>query len=100
MEHLEEFHCEKGRHLSMVSVNMLVNNCNSLRAIGDLQKWSGIAPEDLSKFREWVRSENYELDSSSNQRLRNYLNQSRFERKTYINLVAGPALERMRMAER
>lgn len=96
---LEEFHIEKCE-LSIMTLNMLINNCDHLRAIGDLQKWSRLDPIELSKFREMIRTENFDLDTSSNQRLRKYLDLREFERKTYINLVAGPFLERLKMAER
>ena len=100
LTHLEEFHCEKSEKLSLLSVNLLVNNCENLRAIGDLQKWMQIQPGELCKLREMLHRENFELDTSSNQRLRRYLDLREFERRTYINLVAGPMLERLKMAER
>ncbi len=101
MTFLEEFHIEKSEGLSMMTVNMLVNNCDDLRAIGDLQKWSRIeAGQELCAFREMIRTENYDLDTSSNQRLRKYLDLRESEKKTYINLVAGPFLERLKLAEK
>ena len=100
LKSLEEFHCEKSDGLSLLTVNLLVNNCENLRAIGDLQKWMKIQPAELCKLREMLHRENYDLDTSSNQRLRKYLDLREFERRTYINLVAGPMLERLKMAER
>ena len=79
---------------------MLVNNCENLKAIGDLQKWMEVEPAEFCKLREMLHRENYDLDISSNQRLRKYLDLREFERRTYINLVAGPMLERLKMAER
>ena len=100
LTHLEEFHCEKSDKLSLLSVNLLVNNCENLRAIGDLQNWMQIQPAELCKLREMLHRENFELDTSSNQRLRRYLDLCESEKRTYINLVAGPMLERLKMAER
>ena len=97
---LEEFHVEQSDHLTFMAVTILINNCENLRVIGDLQKWSNIDRTELSDFREAIQKENYELDTSSNQRLRKYLDLREFERKTYLNLVAGPYLERLKMLER
>ena len=100
LEHLEEFHCDKSNHMTMMSVNLLVNNCHNMKAISDLQSWMAIDPADLSKFREGIRTGNYEMDTSSHQKLRKYLNMRDFERRTYINLIAGPSIERLRIADR
>ena len=97
---LEEFHVESATNLSMMTVNLIVNNCLNIKSISDLQKWPAIDPVDLSKFRDMIRTENYELDTSSNMKIRRYLDLSGRERRTYINLVTGPFLERLRMAER
>ena len=97
---LEEFHVESATNLSMMTVNLIVNNCLRIKSISDLQKWPAIDPVELSKFRDMIRRENCELDTSSNMKLRKYLDLSGRERRTYINLVTGPFLERLRMAER
>merc|ERR1712083_61016 len=100
LKQLEEFHCEKSDKLSLLTFDLLVNNCENLKAIGDLQKWMEVEPAEFCKLREMLHRENYDLDISSNQRLRKYLDLREFERRTYINLVAGPMLERLKMAER
>lgn len=100
LKKLEEFHCERNLHLTMTTVNLLVNNCDKLKAISDLQCWTALDPNELSKFREMIRLENLNLDTRSHQKLRKYLDMREFERRTYINLVAGPSMERLRMAER
>ncbi len=41
---LEEFHCERSLHLSLVSLNLLVHNCDKLKAISDLQCWLALDP--------------------------------------------------------
>ena len=78
---------------------MKFHNCHDTTT-GDMQKWLDIESAELCKLRDMLRRENYDLDTSSNQRLRRYLDLSEFEKKTYINLVAGPMLERLKMAER
>ena len=54
----------------------------------------------FSKFRQYIRQSNYDLDTRSHQKLRKYVEMRDFERQTYHNLVTGPALERLRMADR
>lgn len=96
---LEDFTVENSLELTIMTINLLMNNCENLRAIGDLQKWTRIAPLDLSRIKEMVREGNFDLDTSSNQHLRKYIALSEFEKKTYINSVAGPAWERLKLAE-
>jgi hypothetical protein len=55
---------------------------------------------EVGKFRQLCHEKNYDLDTSSHQRLRKYLEMRSFERKTHVNLIAGPTMERIRMAER
>ena len=47
-----------------------------------------------------VHSQNIDLDMRGNHQLRKYLEMRNFERKTYINFLTGPNLERMRRAQR
>ena len=97
---LEEFHCERNTDFTLGTINLLVNNCDNLKALSDLQSWTGIDPGDLSHFRQYIRQSNYDLDTRSHQKLRKYVEMRDFERKTYHNLVTGPALERIRIADR
>ena len=127
LENLEEFHCEKSSQLSIATANLLINNCDNLKAISDLQNWSELDPSylgnlmerydtkyDLIKntshashvnmfsiihiFYSRVHSQNIDLDMRGNYRIRKYLEMRNFERKTYINFLTGPSIERMRRA--
>ena len=77
-----------------------IDNCANLKAICDLQSWTGIDPRDLSQFRQYICQVNYDLDTRSHQKLRKYVEMRDFERQTHYNLVTGPALLRIRIADR
>ena len=47
LSNLEEFHCEKSSLLSIATVNLLLNNCDKLKAISDLQNWTLLEPSFL-----------------------------------------------------
>ena len=96
---LEEFHCERNVHFTKATVHLLVNNCINLKCLSDMQSWSSLDPNDLSHFREHIRQCNYNMDTRSHTKMRKYLELRDFERQTYHNLVTGPALERIRMAQ-
>jgi hypothetical protein len=72
--------------------------CDELKAVGDLQNWGGLDPAELGRLRETVHTQNLDLDLRSHQKLRKFVEMRDFERKTYLNLVSGPSLERLRMA--
>ena len=52
LENLEEFHCEKSSQLSIATANLLINNCDNLKAISDLQNWSELDPSYLGNLME------------------------------------------------
>ena len=52
LSNLEEFHCEKSSFLSVATVNLLLNNCDKLKAISDLQNWSELDPAYLGNLME------------------------------------------------
>ena len=84
--------------LSMISVNILLHTSERLKSISDLQEWEGITPFEVGQFRQIAHEQNLDLDTRSHQQLRKYLEMRDFERRTYMNLVAGPAMERIRLA--
>lgn len=96
---LEEFHCEKSELLTMNTLQLLTNQCRRIRAISDIQAWSGVTPTQVGLFRESCFRQNWDLDTSSHQKLRKYLEMRDFERKTYVNRIAGPTMERIRRAQ-
>ena len=105
LAHLEEFHCEKSSPaaggagvLTLVTLTLLLNNCPNLRAVSDIQNWSGVPANEVGIFRQHCHDNNLELDTRSHVKLRRYLEMQDFERKTYVNMLAGPTMERMRMA--
>ena len=52
LSNLEEFHCEKTTLLTVATVNLLINNCDKLRAISDLQNWTSLEPSFLGNLME------------------------------------------------
>ena len=52
LSNLEEFHCEKSSTLTIATANLLINNCDNLKAISDLQNWSEIEPSFLGSLME------------------------------------------------
>ena len=44
--------------------------------------------------------QNYDLDTRSHQKIRKFLELRDFERKTYVNMITGPTLERIKMSRR
>ncbi len=101
MSQLREFHCEAaGAGMTMRSVHLLTITCSELEVLGDLQAWSGVTPAEVGAFRQSCFQANWLLDTSSHQRLRKYLEMPDYDRRTYVNLMAGPNIERIRRAER
>ena len=74
--------------------------CEELKAIGDIQNWGLVDPADVGLLREMPHKLNLDLDMRSHQKMRKFVEMREFERKTYLNLVNGPSIERRRMAER
>ena len=64
----------------------------------DLGQWTALEPAEAAKVKSDCYELNYDLDTRSHQKLRKYLEMREFERKAYVNLIAGPTLERIRMA--
>ena len=52
LSNLEEFHCEKSNTLTIATANLLINNCDNLKAISDLQNWSELDPSFLGSLME------------------------------------------------
>ena len=52
LTNLEEFHCEKSSTLTADTANMLIDNCDNLKAISDLQNWSSLEPSFLGSLME------------------------------------------------
>ncbi len=97
---LKEFHCESmdTRGLTLDTARMLTAGCPELKTLADLQSWKGTSPAEVGKFRERCYEANLDLDMRSHQRLRQILEMRGSERRSHFNLIAGPTVERMRMA--
>ena len=52
LSNLEEFYCERSQALTIATANLLINNCDKLRAISDLQNWSELDPSFLGNLME------------------------------------------------
>ena len=52
LTNLEEFHCERSQTLTIATANLLINNCDKLKAISDLQNWSELDPTFLGNLME------------------------------------------------
>ena len=53
----------------------------------------------MGEVRRIVHEQNMALDLSSNQVLRRFMEKDGTERKTLLNMMTGPALERIRLAQ-
>ena len=52
LTNLEEFHCERSQTLTIATANLIINNCDKLKAISDLQNWSELDPAYLGNLME------------------------------------------------
>ena len=79
---------------------MIFFQCDELHAVSDLQNWNMVESAEVGHLREVTHYQNFDLDLRSHQKIRKFVEMRDFERKTYLNMVSGPTIERMRMAER
>ncbi|XP_014204185.1 uncharacterized protein LOC106636327 [Copidosoma floridanum] len=64
MGKLEDLKILYSSDLSMSTVQLLMENCQNLRRLSELESWDGIAPQDLDAFRQELRRTNVNLDTS------------------------------------
>lgn len=64
MNKLEELKIVYSHDLSMNTVRLLMQNCENLRRLSELENWHGISSVELQKFREELRKSNINLDTS------------------------------------
>ena len=95
---LEEFYVEHSSELTSASVEKLMDRCPKLRLLGDLSHWDSVAPAVLGELHRMTHETNLDLDLRCHQTLKKYLDMTTFQRKTYLNSVTGPSLERIRRA--
>ncbi|XP_015438525.1 PREDICTED: uncharacterized protein LOC107193567 isoform X1 [Dufourea novaeangliae] len=64
MRKLEELKILYSHDLSMKTVQLLMENCDNLRRLSELENWQGISLAELNIFREELKSTNTNLDTS------------------------------------
>ena len=64
MKKLEELKILYSTDLSMGAVHLLMQNCENLRRLSELESWDGVSPQELKAFRERISINNMELDTS------------------------------------
>ena len=64
MTKLEELKILYSADLSMNTVRLLMQNCENLRRLSELESWQGITEDELILFREELKINNVELDTS------------------------------------
>ncbi|XP_066602352.1 uncharacterized protein [Prorops nasuta] len=65
MQKLEELKVLYSHDLSMGTVQLLMQNCHNLRRLSELESWEGITPSELRVFREHLKINNINLDTSA-----------------------------------
>ncbi|XP_058806310.1 uncharacterized protein LOC131672835 [Phymastichus coffea] len=64
MNKLEVLKILYSNDLSMSSVHLFMRNCENLRRLSELESWEGISRQELYAFREELRLNNFDLDTS------------------------------------
>ena len=64
MSQLEELKILYSADLSMNTVKLLMQNCQNLRRLSELESWQGISPAELDVFRRELTLNNIDLDTS------------------------------------
>ncbi|XP_076639558.1 uncharacterized protein LOC143351655 [Colletes latitarsis] len=64
MRKLEELKILYSHDLSMKTVQLLMQNCDNLRRLSELESWQGISSAELNSFREELKNTNTNLDTS------------------------------------
>jgi len=64
LHRLEEVELGSGENLGMATVNILLNNCSSLRRLKGFKYWSAMSDTDRDTFIDMVKTNNLDLDMS------------------------------------
>lgn len=64
MRKLEELKILYSLDLSMKTVQLLIQHCDHLYRLSELENWQGISPTELIAFREELKNSNIDLDTS------------------------------------
>lgn len=98
LQELEELQVERS-DLSLKTLNTLIEGCKRLKSVGDLGAWACISGQELGQMRQVVHEQNLQLDLSSHKVIRRFLDMEGEDRRTMMNLMTGPLLERIRIAQ-
>lgn len=64
MHKLEELKILYSHDLSMKTIQLLMQSCDNLYRLSELENWQGISPAELNMFREELKNTNINLDTS------------------------------------
>ncbi|XP_031345863.1 uncharacterized protein LOC116172736 [Photinus pyralis] len=64
MRHLEELRILYSSDMSIRTVELLLASCTKLRVLSELESWQGISMDELKAFRQYINSNNFDLDIS------------------------------------
>nr|XP_031825877.1 uncharacterized protein LOC116424082 isoform X2 [Nomia melanderi] len=64
MNKLEELKILYSHDLSMKTIQLLMENCDNLRRLSELENWQGVSSAELNLFREELKNTNTNLDTS------------------------------------
>lgn len=62
LKKLEELRILYSSDMNIKSVEMLVTSCSNLRVLSELESWQGISIDELQKFKEFIQTNNFDLD--------------------------------------
>ena len=62
LQHLKSWNMPQSRHLTMQTIWLLINQCERLESIQDLNYWECLGTKELERLRSFVEKSNYDLD--------------------------------------
>lgn len=62
MKQLEELRVLYSSDMNMRTVELLLASCTNLKVLSELESWQGITMEELKSFKEYIYSNNFDLD--------------------------------------
>ena len=62
LQHLKSWNIPVSKFLTMECIQMLVNNCEKLQSIQDINYWEAVSKKELQKFRNDMNKDNYDID--------------------------------------
>lgn len=62
MKHLEELRILYSQDMNMRTVELLLASCTNLKVLSELESWQGINADELSIFKKYIKTNNFDLD--------------------------------------